>query len=87
MGLEVQSWGQEEGRSTWQVPNEPLGTVVHFCGPRHPKAHRKVYKIHVDLCEGGTFVKIRKEVEFTSGQQQDRERVSLKHRAKNGDSE
>ena len=67
------------------VPDEPLGTAAHFCSPCHPKAHRKVYKIHVDLCEGGTFVKIRKEVEATSGQQQDS--VAPKQRAKKGDSE
>lgn len=32
-------------------------------------------------------MKIRKEVEVTFGQQQDRDKASLKHRAKNKDSE
>lgn len=54
---------------------------------RPPKSSQKVCKIHAGLREGRTSVKIRKEVEVTFGQQQDRDKASLKHRAKNKDSE
>lgn len=38
----------------------------------HPKALRKICNIPVFLCEGGTFLKIGKEVEAPPGQHQDR---------------
>ena len=53
----------QHGSAQWTLRDR--GTCVWSLTPSHSKVHRQVCKMHAGLCEGGIFVKIRREVEAT----------------------